>query len=56
MQKGNQQHSSGHRMPAATSAKNIRALKITAVLTGTYYRTCHRYSILYIYFIIRNLF
>jgi cobalt-zinc-cadmium efflux system protein len=37
MQKGNQQHSSGHRMPAATSAKNIRALKITAVLTGTYF-------------------
>lgn len=37
MQKGNQQHSLGHRMPAATSAKNIRALKITAVLTGTYF-------------------
>jgi cobalt-zinc-cadmium efflux system protein len=37
MQKGNQQHSSGHRMPAATSAKNIRALKITAILTGTYF-------------------
>jgi cobalt-zinc-cadmium efflux system protein len=37
IQKGNQQQHSGHMMPAATSAKNIRALKITAVLTGIYF-------------------
>ena len=32
----NTQHS-GHMMPTATSAKNIRALKITSVLTGIYF-------------------
>ena len=36
MQKDDKQHS-GHMMPAATSARNIRALKITAVLTGIYF-------------------
>jgi cobalt-zinc-cadmium efflux system protein len=37
LQKNNTQEHSGHMMPAATSAKNIRALKITAVLTGIYF-------------------
>ena len=32
----NTQHS-GHMMPTATSVKNIRALKITSVLTGIYF-------------------
>jgi hypothetical protein len=37
MEKG-EQHSSGHHMmPAAATEKNVRALKITAFLTGIYF-------------------
>lgn len=34
---GENVHHSGHMVSAATSAKNIRALKITSILTGVYF-------------------